>query len=407
MLTIWVLMLQTLQLILTAIANTTGWKETKTTAQTDGTYSALAKLYNQFISDLTQYAGSAEAIKRLILDLYKSAKAINANSSVTAIQTIANAICTSINTDKNGLKINIIDSDPNPDNWTATFTGFTDEQFPSGVGDGKLNLPMGAAQLEWNSNKFQYRVDASSNPSTNLGTTTTAAITDYRYPAEIIYFDNSPLIATNQYKQVSDYPKTSAKWDAEHGTDGAFDNTWTQQSVAADTRAVAMTNNVNYGVALLETTVKLEKAYLKDNMKGIIKGDAEDQTITASNTRNDANKESIFKVTGVLVGGQPSQVGWNMISSTTDYNSVIYDNEVTFKETALSTSPTAENYTVVFDNYATTGDQKDVLIALEIVNDGCDFYGAEGLIPAGNTFYLIGKLELTNSTNNWYWRKCC
>ena len=389
---------------LTAIANTTGWKETTTTAQTDGTYSALAKLYNQFISDLTQYAGSAEAIKRLILDLYKSAKAINANSSVTAIQTIANAICTSIDTDKNGLKITITASDANPDNWTATFTGFTDEQFPSGVGDGKLNLPMGAAQLEWNSNKFQYRVDASSNPSTNLGTTTTAAITDYRYPAEIIYFDNSPLIATNQYKQVSDYPKTCAKWDAVHGTDGAFDNTWTQQSVAADTRAVAMTNNVNYGVALLETTVKLEKAYLKDNMKGIIKGDAEDQTINVVTNNNDksiADKKSIFKVTGVLVGGQPAQVGWNMISSTTDYNSVIYDNDVTFKETALSTSPTAENYTVVFDNYATTGDQKDVLIALEIVNDGCDFYGAEGLIPAGNTFYLLGKLQLTHSTNNW------
>ena len=163
-----------------------------------------------------------------------------------------------------------------------------------------------------------------------------------------------------------------------------------------------MTNNVNYGVALLETTVKLNSATLKDNMKAIIVGSAEDQTITAATTKNIATKNSVFKVTGVLVGGQPSQVGWNMVpTSSANYNSVIYDKDVTFKTTALSTSPTAENYTVVFDNYATTGDQKDVLIALEIVNDGCDFYGAEGLIPAGNTFYLIGKLDLTNNTQNW------
>ena len=396
---------------LTAIANTTGWKETTTTAQTDGTYSALAKLYNQFISNLTQYAGSAEAIKRLILDLYKSAKAINANSSVTAIQTIANAIYTSINTDKNGLKINITDSDPNPDNWTATFTGFTDDQFPSGVGNGKLNLPMGAAQLKWNGSEFEYKTT-----NTNLGNANntsvpvtplaaTAEITDYRYPAELIYFDNSPLRATDVYKTADDFPSTTGTWDTENAASAAtgFTSDWDKKVVSSTTRAVAMTNNVNYGVALLQTTVKVNNTgKMEDNMAAIIGGTATNQVITASDTRDDANKESVFKVTGVLVGGQPSQVGWNMIpTSNADYNSVIYDNDVTFKTTALSTSETAENYTVVFDNYDIGGNQKDVLIALEIVNDGCDFYGAEGLIPEGNTFYLIGKLQLTGSTNNW------
>ena len=394
------------------------WAGTVNTAATDGNYSAIALLYTKFTTNITQYAGSKEAVERLVFDLYKTAYAINAQSSVTIVKEIAKAICEKIeNTngtvtlevkaskDANAATIsiaNLASTDVSKaGNWVATLNG-VNATFPANLG-----LPMGAAQLTWNDDtKFKYKLDGYNHPSTNIGTGTTALITDYRYPSEIIYFDNSPLRATDQYKQVDDYPKTTNAWDTENAASAAagFTSDWDKKVVSSTTRAVAMTNNVNYGVALLETTVKLASTSLTDNMKEIIKGSAEDQTINVVTNNNDksiADKKSIFKVTGVLVGGQPAQVGWNMISSTTDYNSVIYDNDVTFKETALSTSATAENYTVVFDNYATTGDQKDVLIALEIVNDGCDFYGAEGLIPAGNTFYLIGKLDLTNNTQNW------
>ena len=384
------------------------WASTVTTAGSDGNYSAIALLYTKFTTNITQYAGSKEAVERLVFDLYKTAYAINGQSNVTEVREIAKAICKAIeNTGgtvrlvlKNGETEFSIDDETPPDektadNWKPELKG-VNPTFPA-----NLSLPMGAAQLTWNvtDKEFKYKLDGFNNPSTNIGTETTALITDYRYPSEIIYFDNSPLRATYQYKQVDDYPKTTNAWDVMYQAE-----TWPQTTVAATTRAVAMTNNVNYGVALLETTVKLASTSLTDNMKGIIKGSAKDQTInvvTEDEYKSIADKKSIFKVTGVLVGGQPKQVGWNMISSTTDYNSVIYDKDVTFKTTALSTSPTAENYTVVFDNYATTGDQKDVLIALEIVNDGCDFYGAEGLIPAGNTFYLIGKLDLTNNTQDW------
>ncbi len=378
---------------LTAIANTTDWEGTVTTAQTDGRYAAIALLYTKFTKNITQYAGSAEAVKRLVLDLYKSAKAINAHSSVYEIQTIAKAICMSINSDSNGLKISITDTDTDPDNWTATLTGFTDNTFPSGATG--LNLPMGAAQLTWKDTdkKFEYKVTT----ATNVGTTTTAALSDYRYPAELIYFDNSPLRATDKYKNASDYPTTTTTWDtADNWTD------WTQSAVTATTRAVAMTNNVNYGVAMLVSKVELTQASMTDNMAAIIGGSATNQTITAAETKDIANKKSAFKVTGILVGGQPAQVGWNMVPTSTTFNSVIYDNDVTFKETALSTTTaTANNYTLVFDNYDAGGTQKDVVIALQIVNDGCDFYGAEGMIPAGSTFYLIGKLDLANNTTTW------
>ena len=402
-------------------ATETTWASTVETAKTQGTYSAIALLYTKFTTNITQYAGSKEAVERLVFDLYKTAYAINAQSSVTEVQNIAKEICKAIETGTNGVKLvvknggtafSITETTPptanTAGNWTATLEG-VNETFPA-----NLQLPMGAAQLKWNSTdpndtKFEYK------GTTNLGNTSysepvatplaaTAAITDYRYPSEIIYFDNSPLIATNQYKQVSDYPTTSANWDLALGTTNGFDATWTQNTVAADTRAVAMTNNVNYGVALLETTVKLKETSLTDNMAAIIGGKATNQTIEAVTDDEDksiADKKSIFKVTGVLVGGQPAQVGWNMISSTTDYNSVIYDNDVTFTDALSKTSDDTKNYTVVFDNYKDGSPQDDVLIALEIKNDGCDFYGAEGLIPAGNTFYLLGKLQLTGSTNNW------
>lgn len=379
------------------------WSKTVDKATTDGTYSAIALLYTKFTTNITQYAGSKEAVERLVFDLYKTAYAINAQSSVTEVQNIAKEICKAIETGTNGVKLvvknggtafSITGTTPptanTAGNWTATLDG-VNLTFPA-----NLSLPMGAAQLNWDGAKFEYKTTQNiGNSDVTQISSTTTNIEDFRYPSEIIYFDNSPLRATNEYKQVIDYPVTTSDWDNLYQTE-----TWPQTAVAATTRAVAMTNNVNYGVALLETTVKLASTSLTDNMAAIIGGEATNQTITAVEA-NPTGTNSVFKVTGVLVGGQPSQVGWNMIpTSSADYNSVIYDHDVTFTGPLSTTSNNVKNYTVVFDNYDPTG-QKDVLIALEIVNDGCDFYGAEGLIPAGNTFYLIGKLQLTGSTNNW------
>ena len=371
---------------LTAIANTSDWAGTVTTATTDGRYTGLSLLYQKFISDITARAGSAEAVERLILDLYKSAKAINEQSTVSEIKTIAAAICTNIKATADG-GVTIDDSDTNPDNWTAAMTS-VNRGFPA-----NLNLPKGSAQYRWDGSKFIYSNDplyAAANPLT-----ASADITKYCYPSELVYFDNSPLRATSVYKKASDYPVTTTAWDDLYQA-----TTWPDTEVKSTTRAVAMTNNVNYGVALLETTVVLAQAALTDNMHEIVQGAAENQTITASTSRDDEAKESVFKVTGILIGGQPGQVGWNMIkSSSSEFSYVIYDNDVTFKDVALSTSPTASNYTLVLDNYSqalrdASERQSDVLIALQLVNDGADFYGINGMIPAGNTFYLVGSLNL-------------
>lgn len=408
--------------------NTT-WAGTVTKAETDGNFRALARLYNKFttIGSTEARSGSAESVRRLMLDLYKSAKAINNESSNTDVQAMAAAICTAITTaTSDGVKVNILKADGttavdfsaniltngDPDTWTSTLVGLTGKSvygdpatmettdanydfvvskqannaFPANLG-----LPMGAAQLSFSSGAFSYNTSAiAGNPAAEKQINVKVANIDY--PAEILYFDNSPLLATSKYKEVGDYPVTTAAWDAALGTTvtgdyKAFDTDWTKESsVSATTRAVAMQNNVNYGVALFKTNVKLGAAALTDNMATVVGG-------TASNQTNiDGTK---FKVTGILIGGQPRKIGWNMIrKAETDnsFNQVIYDRDVQYGD-ALSTSASADNYTIVFDNYDNVDDtQNPVLFALEIVNGDKDFYGKDNLIPAGSTFYLVGKL---------------
>lgn len=372
---------------LTAIANTTDWAGTVTTSATDGNYRALATLYTKFISNATPRAGSSEAVVRTVLDLYKSAKAINGTSSVTGVKAIADAICTQINTETSGVKVTVTDTDDDPVNWTAAISG-ANTVFPS-----NLDLPMGAAQLNWDGTKFVYLQDLSSF-SGGVVTGYTNVINQYRYPAEIIYFDNSPLRATDQYKTIADYPKSAANWDLALGSGSGFTSDWNKTVVAPSTRAVAMQNNVNYGVAMLETKVQLKGGTdFTDNRAAILASDGE------TTNQNDIDGTQ-FKVTGLLIGGQPASVDWDMTNPDADFEEIIYDKDVQYGD-YLSSSLSSPNYTIVFDNYATpdaSGNQKNVLIALQIKNGDKDFYGYDGLIPAHGTFYLVGTLNPTAGT---------
>lgn len=400
---------------LTAIANAqkdanNTWEGTVSKAADDGTYSGLSLLYKQFTSNYDDRSGSAESVVRMVLDLYKSAYAINHESSVSLVQDISKAICQAVETATSGVKVvikngstevNIDAATPvaasTADSWTAEASGF-DATFPANLG-----LPMGVAQLQWNNKQFNY------NDSPNYVVTSSVSspidIDKYCYPSELLYFDNSPLRATSEYKNASDYPVTTADWNTLYQA-----GTWPDKEVKSSTRAVAMTNNVNYGVSMLKTTVKLASSSLTDNKKAIIGGAATDQTIKAVTTKttNPVDpSETIFRVTGLLIGGQPGSVGWNLIKKDgSSFDQVIFDNDITFKTTALSTSAMADadaNYTLVLDNFDqsrfdASQKQNNVNIALQIVNDGGDFYGLNGMIPAGSTFYLVGTLDLTGQS---------
>ena len=292
---------------------------------------------------------------------------------------------------------------------------------PQGLPSGVVNLtftPATAAPY----GTFSYK-----NNST-VAVTGGNATTNFTFPAELTYFANSALRASNISKEANDYPingmdwdnPSNAKWDQET-VSGTKD--WNGTVVTADTRSVAMKNRVFYGVSQLKSTVQLgfnSGTNLDDNRAAILNdGKTADQSIEIGNNS--------FILTGILIGQQPDAAGWNFLSTNNSFNKVVYDRILpisatahdtyytypTFPEAAYSkattgcnfvtTDGTVPNYTLLLDNYNSTDTQDDVSVALEFINNtGKDFYGRDNVIPAGGTFYLVGKLtKPTAGTISW------
>ena len=253
-----------------------------------------------------------------------------------------------------------------------------------------FNLPEGVSQLEFTAfnaagttGGFAYKTLDNSHSLIDIANTLNPQ--KYTYPAELLYFDNSPLRVTDSEKDPGDYPNGYNTWDTDTWSG------WAIGKVASTTRSVAVKNNINYGVAMLQTKVTIDN-------------DVEDFLDNHPAADNFSLKKADiqgFTLTGVLVGGQYKQVGWNYLSTgdgTDGANKdfVIFDNKI-----VSGTVPTAngdENYTLVFDNYAGST-QSDVLVALEFKNgNDKDIYGKGGMIPKGGTFYLVGKLQIGSNT---------
>ena len=253
------------------------------------------------------------------------------------------------------------------------------------------HVPVGATHYLFDTEKklFYYAVNYNSSAVGNQNFT----VDSYYYPAELLYFGNSPIRVSNKENKTNAYPQTVTNWqnDAQWGTD------WTKNShVVSTTQSVAMMNNINYGTALLKTTLGYGgTTTLKDNNHAIQKRkdpsisetDEPDKQITVGNTS--------FKLKGIIIGGQPKKVGWNFIPKDNTQTGFIYDCVISNAGDIPATGVSTPDYTLVFDNYtpATTGQEK-VYVALELLNNsGVDFYGENGLIRHGGTFYLIGELD--------------
>jgi hypothetical protein len=253
------------------------------------------------------------------------------------------------------------------------FPGNGIEGFPVNLG-----IPIGGAFLTSNANPsfqsvdtFEYATDTPAN---------------YRYPAELMYFGNSAIRTHSSV--IRDYPSSIVAWDNEEEWSG-----WESKStVRSDTRSVAMINNINYGTALLASTVKFGSNTLKDNNSALHPGES-DQKWTVTNNG--------LAVTGILVGGQAEQMGWNFVrypSTDNDFDKTIYDKLTSAYWVGNTTEPI---YTLVWDNYDATkaaDHQSDVYVGVELVNKtGKDFWGRDHLIRNGSTFYLLGKLDLSSA----------
>lgn len=325
-----------------------------------GTPTADGELKNLFESYKKLKGGSANSIKLTLKELYNALNSISPDEHGSGDQLLAYNIQQQI--------LSYFDNATDW-NWTGTYESIA--EYPT-----KLNVPEGAAQVTWSGTGFEYVTNATVGASDK-----TLNVYNLCYPASLAYFVNTPLKATTE-KNVT-WPNTASNWKNEQWTG------WTD-AVAASTQTVALKDNIQYGVANLNTTVTCKTSTLEDNASVVVPG------------KYSANQHIVvpsdgFPVTGLLVGGQPDFASWDMTPFDNNFTMTVYDNSLTdiyAKYNAVSN----KNYTLLLDN-TVESNHKPVNIALELVNNsGTDFYGVGGKIAKGAKFYLVAQLNPTAGT---------
>ena len=323
----------------------------------------LKKNYESFIK-LT--AGSQNSVKATLLELQRIIKGED-NSADISEKYLTNAIY---------------------NNCANALTKIESYTFPR-----NLNLPDGVAKVTWDNtnNKFEYVAAANTaiSAGNNINYNTIC------YPAELSYFvKTKTMVSDKEMATVNDFPGYK-DWTTDLNKAWPSGGAFSEDVVKNTTRTVALKEPVQYSVALLRSTIKCDGATLKDNAQKVVNnGIKEDQDITVP--------DEGFKVTAILVGGQPKTVDWKYDAKTgTTFDHTIYDKEMNGSISAANGTTSNSNYTIVFDNKknAEGATQDNVLVTVELENNSNQaFYGAEGLIPAGSKFYLVGTLNPNGSS---------
>ncbi len=275
------------------------------------------------------------------------------------------------------------------------------------------NLPEGAVKLTYNkqaeNGPFSY-VTATENGNTSIVTGNyTIDNSKVTYPSSLAYFCNTKVMTSDSpiSDMASQLPSVenwkTANWPKD------LSGGWEEKAVGENTQSIALKEAITYGVAQLKTTVRCGAANLKDYKWEDEKSTDEDKIAVPAEG---------YTLTGVLVGGQPDKVDWQFLpASDANFDHTIYDSYMNtstgtsaanddgtpkaagaiFAKYSADNTKSTPNYTLVLDNKrASTSNENDkvVYIALEFLNTGSAFYGAQGgLIPNGSKFYLVGKLD--------------
>lgn len=384
----------------------------------DVTMSPLEEILGQAHSELCNIrvmgggselrAGSGDALQYIVTDIFSLATRVSntaasfweGQAAILLARRIIDILSTSFNTSttpvtyrpvatiKSAIENNVYGK------HATDYSHVTDiATFPTNI-----NLPKGAAIMEYNNTTkvWSYKTDL---PTYGMGggAAGTTLISKYLYPAELVYFGNSPVRVTDDAHETAHYPNTVANWDSDAtwaAGDLAGATGWTKNGkVKSTTRSVAMQKEINYGTALLKTTVKYGNATLQDNNAAI---QLERTGATEPNNTITVGDDS-FELTGIIVGGAVSTVGWNFVNKGSSFDYLVYDKSISNGSISKTVgTPTAPVYTLVWDNWDSTkanDAQAPVYVALEFVNNAKDFWGHANKVRKGGTFYLTGKLD--------------
>ena len=289
-------------------------------------------------------------VQRMVNDLYKSLK----NNTDTMAKAIKDSLKLAAYVDVDGNDSIILKS---------ALQGFPRS----------LKIPEGSVAIAWNTTSKVFETSATKNILGNNGAVlNVAAVTTYAYPTSLWYRSNSPIMVSDtsvaaRYIDANAWPTILGSYRA-----GA---------VTSKTRSVALTTPLNYAVARLDVYVKAA-ADLKDN----------------STPEKTINNTTGYQLTGVLVGGQKN-VGYDFrqasYQGSADGSYIVFDTVMNGTINAV-TSYRDVNHTLLLE----TPVDEDEYIAIELVNNsGKDFYGADGLIPAGGRFYMVAKLTASAAEN--------
>ena len=237
-----------------------------------------------------------------------------------------------------------------------------------------IHLPMGAARIAWDETQKKFIVPDVQAYGKQMDI---MSMNDYCYPMNLQYQVLSDIVASNTEVVLPVIEEGSTlpdQWQK------LIDELYSGASkvVQPNTKSVAMKQQVNYAVGKLALKTRIASS---DNMY-----DAKGKLVNVTNG---------FTLKGYIIGGQ-REVDYNFqpVSGSKEY--AIYD-------TGLNGGPqevkrhvfTKENFVLGLGTAA----DKDIQIALELVNNGDDFQGADGVIMHGATFYLVANLAPKEGTN--------
>ena len=309
---------QALATYMTNIANTSGWSTTEVPT--------LKSYYLDFIHSDAEgggmMSGAAENIKAFVAALKELLK-----NNTDAVST---AIVTNINNN----------------------SSIAANTYPRSIG-----LPDGAAVIRWMGTKFEVRTTTTTLDNIN-------GINRYTYPAELVFFTDSPIWTSAVEVPKSTYQNmgSSTLWSTflgQHYNGPA--------AVSTNTKAVAVENPLQYGVANLQLTLTHMAATLRD---------AKDVPVTNADMTH-------LPLKGVIIGGQHT-VGHNMKprGEQTDV-----DGRFIYETTIVDGNKTN---TLVLQSY----DDEKVPVILELENNtGYAFTGKDGVVYPDTRFYLIALID--------------
>ena len=342
-------------------------------------------------------AGSGPAVQKMLSSLYSVINSVAEANPTNIEEAVARDLATEIRTNmfkalnssgEGFLGISTIMNASHLDLPLDMPYGNDDlSRFPEVFG-----IPEGGTILEYDvpTNTYKYK---SPLPTYNMGGGNSFDPDNYVYPPELCYFGNSPVrVADSDNDNI--FPEGSSRWDDEDSW-SAWSN---EQSVQSSTNSVAMKYNINYGTALLKTQVKYGADVLQDNRHALMEAR---ENANEANQTIDAKDSQPFALTGILIGGQNYEVGWNYLTKGEGaFSAYVYDNSLSTTQKVIpkkgdgSSNPV---YTLVWDNYdanPTGGKQHPIYIGLEFKNNsGKDFWGQNNLIPKDGTFYITGVLD--------------